>query len=72
MVAYHLYSADKNGNLLEGYRADPRTVDRNGNTLSFPMNARYPSRFMPYLGDPRKELTVNGNEKAWDTGENQA
>ncbi len=72
MVAYHLYSADNNGNLLEGYRTDPRTVDMNGMPLSFPMNARYPWRLMPYLGDPRKELTVNGNEKAWDAGENQA
>jgi prepilin-type N-terminal cleavage/methylation domain-containing protein len=70
MVAYQLYAADHNGSLLEGYRKDPNTVGMDGNPVTFPMNARYPWRLMPYLGNPREELTVNGNEKAWDAKEN--
>lgn len=69
MIAYHQYASDHSGKLLEGYKTDQETTGPDGEYLHFPMNARYPWRLMPYLGDPRETLTVNGNRKAWDAAD---
>ncbi len=69
MIAYHQYAGDHSGKLLEGYKTDQETTGPDGEYLHFPMNARYPWRLMPYLGDPRETLTVNGNRNAWDAAD---
>jgi len=48
MTAYHLYANENNGELMAGYDAEP-AYNEEGESLHFPMNARYPWRLAPYL-----------------------
>jgi prepilin-type N-terminal cleavage/methylation domain-containing protein len=66
MLAVQMYGDDQNGAVFPGYVADYTAVDDQGQLLSFPENARYPWRIVPYLsgsmatiysGENRKKLT---------------
>jgi prepilin-type N-terminal cleavage/methylation domain-containing protein len=47
LVAFHLYSTNNGGRILEGYQSDPDVVNENGDKLYPPVNARYPWRLYP-------------------------
>ena len=49
MAAFYLYANDNDGRVLPGYYAG-EAADEAGNPVTFPANARYPWRLMPYLG----------------------
>lgn len=49
MVGVELYSDDNRGEAFAGYFSDSSAVDDRGQALSFPVNARYPWRIVPYL-----------------------
>ena len=66
MVAYRLYAQDHNGRVLPGYRYGLPAEDSKGNTLSHPINARYPWRLAPYLGHEFEVLYVNENGRLLD------
>jgi len=63
MTAFHLYSAENNGEVLHGYKSAPGAVNEAGQLLSTPMNARYPWRLFPYIRDVQAALLFNGNEE---------
>ncbi len=48
-AAAQMYSDDFNGAVFPGYVSDSKAVDDQGQLLSFPENARYPWRIVPYL-----------------------
>ncbi len=62
MIAYLLYPADHGGEVMPGYLSDPEAVDRDGNPLAAPMNARYPWRLAQVAPSIEGVLLFNGNE----------
>ena len=66
LVAFHLYSTNNGGRILEGYQSDPDVVNENGDKLYPPVNARYPWRLYPYIQDVKGSLLYNGNEAVMD------
>jgi prepilin-type N-terminal cleavage/methylation domain-containing protein len=65
MLAVQMYGDDNNGAVFPGYVADYNALDDQGRPLTFPENARYPWRLVPYLsgcmgaiysGENRKKL----------------
>jgi len=75
MLAIEMYAEDHAGAMFPGYLADPAAVDDRGQPLSFPENARYPWRLLPYLagsmrviysGDNRAKLASLQNESRGD------
>lgn len=63
MLAVHCYGDDRDGAVFPGYVSDPTAVDDLGQTLSFPINARYPWRIVPYLFGSM-ELIYSGENRA--------
>jgi prepilin-type N-terminal cleavage/methylation domain-containing protein len=61
MLAYRLYSDDFGGFVLPGYRYGFEAYDRAGTSITHPINARYPWRLAPYLGNNFETLYVNRN-----------
>ncbi len=61
MVAHRLYSDDNDGRVLPGYRYGFPAVDRQGNPIGHPINARYPWRIAPYCGNNFELLYSNKN-----------
>src|SRR5215475_13433401 len=49
MLGVQMYADDYNSAVFPGYVADANAVDDQGNLLTFPENARYPWRIVPYL-----------------------
>jgi prepilin-type N-terminal cleavage/methylation domain-containing protein len=49
MLSVQMYADDHDGAVFPGYVADANAVDDRGQPLSFPENARYPWRIVPYL-----------------------
>jgi prepilin-type N-terminal cleavage/methylation domain-containing protein len=49
LLAAQLYSDDHRDAVFPGYVIDPSAKDDRGETLGFPINARYPWRLSPYL-----------------------
>lgn len=49
LLAAQMYSDDFQGAVFPGYVSDPSAVDGRGQPLSYPINARYPWRLVPYL-----------------------
>lgn len=50
ILAMQMYGDDHTDALFPGYASDPNAVDDRGQSLGFPVNARYPWRISPYLG----------------------
>ena len=63
MAAYLGHAADHSGRLLGGYETDPGATNLRGETLHFPINARYPWRLAPYAPKVDGVLLFNGNER---------
>jgi prepilin-type N-terminal cleavage/methylation domain-containing protein len=49
MLGVQMYADDHNDAVFPGYVSDTNAVDDQGQPLSFPPNARYPWRIVPYL-----------------------
>ena len=49
MLAVQMYGDDNSGAMFPGYIADPNAVDDAKQPLTFPEDARYPWRIVPYL-----------------------
>jgi prepilin-type N-terminal cleavage/methylation domain-containing protein len=49
MLGVQMYADDHTDALFPGYFSDPTAVDDQGQPLSFPENARYPWRMIPYM-----------------------
>lgn len=61
MLAYQMYADDNQGSVLPGYRYGLPAVDRNGDPISHPINARYPWRIAPYCGSKFELLYSSKN-----------
>jgi len=61
LFAYQTYANDHEGRLMPGYRYGYPAVDRSGEAITHPINARYPWRLAPYLGDSFPVMYVNRN-----------
>ena len=67
MLGVQMYADDNKGAAFPGYLSDTSAVDDQGESLGFPVNARYPWRIVPYLsgsmqliysGENRSKLTA--------------
>lgn len=67
ITAYLGHAADQGGRVMPGYQAEPSAVNLNGDSLHFPLNARYPWRLAPSLPKIEGVMLYNGNEKALDS-----
>jgi prepilin-type N-terminal cleavage/methylation domain-containing protein len=61
MLAWHLYADDHSEKVLPGYRYGFPAKDFDGNEVVHPINARYPWRLAPYLGNSFDVLYANEN-----------
>lgn len=64
ITAYLSHAADHGGMVLAGYRADDNVTNLEGETLHYPMNARYPWRLAPDVPRIEGVMLFNGNESA--------
>ena len=67
ITAYLGHAAEHGGRVLPGYQADDSATNLEGETLHFPLNARYPWRLAPSLPKIEGVMLFNGNEKALDS-----
>ena len=63
MLAHRMYADDNGGMVFPGYRYGFPAKGRSGQSLSHPINARYPWRIAPYLGMNFEILYVNRNRR---------
>jgi len=63
MLAWHLYANDHNDAILPGYRYGLEAKDLKGNPVPHPINARYPWRIAPYLGQSFALMYANENRR---------
>jgi prepilin-type N-terminal cleavage/methylation domain-containing protein len=61
MLAWLMYADDHGGRVLPGYRYGFPAVNRLGEPVEHPINARYPWRLAPYLANNFEVLYVNRN-----------
>jgi prepilin-type N-terminal cleavage/methylation domain-containing protein len=61
ILAWQLYAADHDERVLPGYRHGYPARDFAGNLLPHPVNARYPWRLAPYLGNNLEVIYANEN-----------
>jgi hypothetical protein len=61
ILAWHLYADDHRERVLPGYRYGYPARDLEGNELGHPINARYPWRLAPYLGNNFEVIYANEN-----------
>jgi len=61
MLAWHMYADEHNDSVLPGYRYGFQALNRVGTPLEHPINARYPWRLAPYLGNSFEVMYVNRN-----------
>ncbi len=64
IAAYLGHAAENAGQVLPGYQTDATAVNLDGETLHFPLNARYPWRLAPHVPKIEGVMLYNGNEKA--------
>lgn len=62
-LAWHLYADDHSGAVLPGYRFGYPARDFQGREIEHPVNARYPWRLAPYLGNSFDILYANENRR---------
>ncbi len=65
-LAWHLYADDHADAVLPGYRYGYEAKDFNGRVVEFPVNARYPWRLAPYLGNNFDVIYANENRRLLD------
>jgi prepilin-type N-terminal cleavage/methylation domain-containing protein len=63
MFALQMYGDDNDGAMFPGYASDPKAIDDLGQSLHFPVNARYPWRIVPYLSGSM-QLIYSGHNRA--------
>jgi prepilin-type N-terminal cleavage/methylation domain-containing protein/prepilin-type processing-associated H-X9-DG protein len=63
MLGVQMYADDNNGTAFPGYVSDTSAVDNQGQSLSFPVNARYPWRIVPYMAGSM-QLIYSGVNRA--------
>jgi prepilin-type N-terminal cleavage/methylation domain-containing protein len=63
LLAAQMYSDDFGGSVFPGYAASAGTVDDRGQPVSFPINARYPWRLVPYLSKSMDLIYSGENRK---------
>lgn len=63
MLGVQMYAGDHQDAVFPGYASDFSAVDDHGQRLTFPENARYPWRIVPYLGRSM-ELIYSGENRA--------
>ncbi|MEO8427311.1 MAG: prepilin-type N-terminal cleavage/methylation domain-containing protein [Verrucomicrobiota bacterium] len=63
MLGVQMYADDHDGAVFPGYVSDFSAVDDSGKLLSFPVNARYPWRIVPYLSSSM-QLIYSGQNRA--------
>ena len=63
MLGVQMYTDDHNGAILPGYVSDFNAVDDRREPLTFPVNARYPWRIVPYLAGSM-QLIYSGENRA--------
>lgn len=56
-------AVDHGGQVVAGYQADESVTNLAGESLYYPMNARYPWKLAPYVGSMARAVVFNGNEK---------
>lgn len=61
MLAWQMYADDHAGRVLPGYRYGFAALNRVGEPVEHPINARYPWRLAPYLANNFEVLYVNRN-----------
>ena len=61
MLAWQLYANDHSDRVLPGYRYGYPARDLSGNEVGHPINARYPWRLAPYLGNSFGVIYANEN-----------
>ena len=62
-IAWQLYADDHSDAVLPGYRYGYTAKDFNGREVEFPVNARYPWRLAPYLGNNFDVIYANENRR---------
>ena len=65
-LAWQLYADDHAGAVLPGYRYGYAAKDFTGRDVEFPVNARYPWRLAPYLGNNFDVIYANENRRLLD------
>ena len=60
-------ATERSGSVMPGYAADPQTTNLDGESLGFPINARYPWRLARSLPQIAGVMMFNGNEQALQT-----
>ena len=63
MLAWHMYAGDHNDSVLPGYRYGLEAKDLKGQPIPHPINARYPWRIAPYLGQSFALMYCNENRR---------
>jgi prepilin-type N-terminal cleavage/methylation domain-containing protein len=66
MLAWQLYASDHEDKVLPGYRYGYFAHDFDGKEVTHPINARYPWRLMPYLGNSFGVIYANENRALLD------
>ncbi len=61
LIGVQLYAMENDDAVLPGYATDPNARDDRGEALSFPINARYPWRLSPYLGQSFETIYCGAN-----------
>jgi prepilin-type N-terminal cleavage/methylation domain-containing protein len=61
MVSWQLYADEHQGRVIPGYRYGYPAQDFQGREVTHPINARYPWRLAPYLGNSFKVIYANEN-----------
>lgn len=64
ITAYLSHAADNGGRVLAGYQVDQNATNIEGESLHYPMNARYPWRLAPHVPKIDGVMLFNGNESA--------
>lgn len=72
VLAWHLYADDHAGAVLPGYRYGYEAHDFQGREIEHPVNARYPWRLAPYLGNSFDILYANENRRLLELFRQQA
>ena len=72
ILAWQLYATEHEDRVLPGYRYGYSARDFSGKEVTFPINARYPWRLMPYLGNSFAVIYANENRTLLEQFQNMA
>jgi prepilin-type N-terminal cleavage/methylation domain-containing protein len=63
VLGAQIYADENDDEVFPGYVSDPNAKDDLGNTLTFPVNARYPWRLSPYLAQSFETIYCADNRR---------